>query len=418
MNRLAFVTTHPIQYYAPWFRCLAGQPDLQLKTWYLWDFGTTNQVDNGFQQAIQWDVPLLDGYDWEFVPNRSRRPGTADFWGIDNPELIGRLRAYDPSAVLCLGYNFATFARLLVHWNRSRSPLMLRGDSHRLVRSQGLKAWVKAQALKQVFRRFAAFLYVGKANRDYYRMHGVPDERLFFSPHSVDNERFMSNRSQVEREAAAWKRELGISESKRVVLFVGKFEEKKRPLDLLKAFARARVKDTALLFVGAGALEAAIRDAARTASDIYIAPFQNQSQMPRTYAAADVVVLPSFGTGETWGLCINEAMCLGKPVIVSTHVGCARDLVVSGVNGFVFYAGDVGSLSDSLRNVLEDRDRMEQFGRASFQRIHNYSYQKATEGLLQALAWLQSGKTSQGNGRQRKDDQETDYATKVRAGVA
>ena len=74
MTRLAIVTTHPIQYYAPWFRHLAAGGDLDLKVFYLWDFGVTDKVDPVFGQAVRWDVPLLEGYEHEFVPNRSRRP--------------------------------------------------------------------------------------------------------------------------------------------------------------------------------------------------------------------------------------------------------------------------------------------------------------------------------------------------------
>ena len=97
MTRLAIVTTHPIQYYAPWFRHLAGRPGLDLRVYYLWDFGVTDQRDRGFGQVLRWDVPLLDGYAWELSPNRSRAPGTYHFWGINNPDLPQRLRGLGPA---------------------------------------------------------------------------------------------------------------------------------------------------------------------------------------------------------------------------------------------------------------------------------------------------------------------------------
>jgi glycosyltransferase involved in cell wall biosynthesis len=388
MTRLAVVTTHPIQYYAPWFRHLASQPGLDLKVWYLWDFGVTEQKDQGFGQVIRWDVPLLDGYSWEFVPNRSRRPGTHHFWGIDNPELPRRLRDHAPDAVLCLGYNYATFARLLVRRKKQSFPLLLRGDSHRLVPRRGLRAWLKSRVLRAVFRRFDAFLYVGDANRAYWRQHGVSEERLFFSPHAVDNERFMAGGESLRRDSAEWKRELGIPEGRLVILFVGKFEDKKRPFDLLAAFARSGLTSAALLFVGSGTLEKPLRQAAAAVPHTYFAPFQNQSQMPRTYATGDVIVLPSYGPSETWGLCINEAMCLGKPAIVSTHVGCARDLVQHNSNGLVFPAGDIDALAESLRRILEDPAKRAAMGTFSRERIEGYGYRQATAGIQSAMDWL------------------------------
>jgi glycosyltransferase involved in cell wall biosynthesis len=388
MTRLAIVTTHPIQYYAPWFRYVAASAGIDLRVFYLWDFGVAEREDKGFGRTIRWDVPLLDGYASEFVPNASRRPGTDHFRGIDNPTLGSALQAFGPGAVLCLGYNYATFWRLLFRRPLGDVPLLHRGDSHRLVPRRGLTAWLRRQVVARIFRRFRAFLYVGSANRDYLRLHGVPDERLFFCPHSVDNARFMADETATRAAAEDWKRELGIPPDRAVVLFAGKFEEKKRPLDLLAAFARAGVANAALLFVGNGALEASLRREAGHVPHVYFAPFQNQSQMPRTYAAGDVVVLPSFGAGETWGLCINEAQCLARPVIVSSHVGCAADLVEPGKTGFVFPAGNVAALADCLRQALSDRERLSELGRAGRERVARYSYEQATRGLVDALKWL------------------------------
>ena len=70
--RLALVTSHPIQYYAPWFRQLAARPGLDLRVFYLWDFGVTDQRDPRFGTEVRWDVPLLEGYAHEFVPKKDK----------------------------------------------------------------------------------------------------------------------------------------------------------------------------------------------------------------------------------------------------------------------------------------------------------------------------------------------------------
>ncbi len=88
--RLAIVATHPIQYYAPWFQRVAAEPDFDLKVFYLWDFGVTDQHDKGFDRTIRWDLPLLDGYAHEFVENTSRDPGTHHFRGIAQSTSAGK----------------------------------------------------------------------------------------------------------------------------------------------------------------------------------------------------------------------------------------------------------------------------------------------------------------------------------------
>jgi glycosyltransferase involved in cell wall biosynthesis len=135
-------------------------------------------------------------------------------------------------------------------------------------------------------------------------------------------------------------------------------------------------------------LESELRRAAAGVPDTFFAPFQNQTQMPRTYAAADLVVLPSYGPGETWGLCVNEAMCMGRPVVVSSHVGCAQDLVEPGVTGLVFVAGRIDALAECLRVALSDPDRLSRWGEAASNRIQAYSYEQATVGLLACLRKL------------------------------
>jgi len=395
-RRLAIVTTHPIQYYAPWFRWMAAHSALDLRVFYLWDFGVRARHDPGFKQDVKWDIPLLEGYEHEFVPNVSKHPGTDRFFGIRNAKLESRINSWKPDAALLIGYNYASLLRIIFTSARRRGfPLLMRGDSHRLAyklqsrkskvenreRRGRLRRWIIAR----IFRRFNALLYVGQANREYFLWHGVPESKLFFSPHAVDNERFMAAPADTASEGRRWRTELGIPQSHPLILFAGKFEEKKRPLDLLEAFSRLGRADVSLLFVGSGALERELRERSATIPNVFFAPFQNQSQMPRTYAAADLFVLPSYGPEETWGLAVNEALCLAKPVIVSSHVGCGPDLVRPNHNGLVCEAGNIDSLTDALKSALRDTNQLRQWGVAGKEIISNYSYAHATRGLEEAL---------------------------------
>lgn len=384
--KLAIITSHPIQYYAPWFRFLAQRPGLELRVFYLWDFGVRQQRDQQFSQSIQWDIPLLEGYDFEWVDNISSRPGTSHFWGLQNPSLSAQVAAFGADAVLLMNYNYASLYRFISTW--TRSPLLFRGDSHRLVPDRGPKAWLKRQWISLIYGRFQALLYVGKGNYQYFQEHGVPEDRLFHCPHGIDNDRFMAQQVQAQADALCWKQALGIASEQRVILFAGKWIEKKRPLDLLRAFAEANLENVSLVFVGAGALAEPLQREAERIPGVYFAPFQNQSQMPRTYALADLVVLPSYGSGETWGLAINEAMAMGRAVLVSDHVGCAADLVCSGENGLVFRAGDRSSLVAALRMAFEEPDRLRLWGEAGLRRIQGFSYGQMTAGLERALVSL------------------------------
>ena len=67
------------------------------------------------------------------------------------------------------------------------------------------------------------------------------------------------------------------------------------------------------------------------------------------------------------------------------------DLVQPNVNGLVFPAGNVAALTESLQIAFADRQRLQQWGMASHQIIHRYSYTQTTQGLKTALNKLGVG---------------------------
>src|SRR4051794_22884411 len=107
MTSVAIITTHPIQYNAPWFRLLAQQPNIRLKVFYTWSQSQKGpKFDPGFGKTIEWDIPLLDGYDHEFVENIASDPGSHHFRGIDNPTLKERVNNFHPDAIVVIGWAY------------------------------------------------------------------------------------------------------------------------------------------------------------------------------------------------------------------------------------------------------------------------------------------------------------------------
>jgi glycosyltransferase involved in cell wall biosynthesis len=123
----------------------------------------------------------------------------------------------------------------------------------------------------------------------------------------------------------------------------------------LLAKGNHRVK---LLLVGNGNLEIEMRNQVASLPDaisdrIIFLPFQDQHQMKVIYRLANVLVLPSRGPGETWGLSVNESLASGTPVLVSNQCGCAFDLVKPDVNGLIFKSNNLDDLVDKMK-MLSD----------------------------------------------------------------
>jgi len=386
--RLAFVVSHPVQYYVPLYRRLAQREDISIKVFYTWHQGATAVNDSGFERAIQWDVPLVDGYDHELVPNEARRQGTHRFLGLRNPSLVDRLLDWNPDVVHVTGYAWLAHLLCLRTLHRRRIPVLFRGDSHLLDEPRrGARWWMKRAALYTVYSWPAVCLYVGQANKAYYKAFGVPAGRLRYCPHSIDTGRFCEPAERLESEARAWRDELGLNKGQLVLLYAGKFEHKKRPLELMRAVREFAPAHVTLVMVGAGELETEVRAlAARNPERFYVLPFQNQSRMPLVYRIGDLCILPS-GHGETWGLAVNEALACGRPVIVSDKVGCAADLVERDC-GWVFPSEDWRELGRILHEAAQGAERLFSMRVAARSKAHTFEVRTTEQCLVDAIRQL------------------------------
>ena len=353
--RLAIVTTHPVQYYAPLFRNLAERGEVEPHVFYGWRGAAGSAaLDRGFGTSFEWDVPLLDGYEHTFVENVSGDPGTHHFRGIDAPGLVPAIEAWGADAVLVIGWNYKAHLQALRAFS-GRVPVLFRGDSTLLDEQAGLvgqaRALARRLALRWVYGHVDHALYVGQHNLDYFRAHGLAERELSWAPHAVDNDRFTDPGGDPEAEARDWRRSLGIADDAQVAVFVGKLEAKKAPDVLLESFFSGKSKLDHLLFCGSGPMERRLVETAGGRAGVHFLGFQNQSRMPVAYRLGDVLVLPSRGPGETWGLAVNEAMACGRPVVVSDRVGCAPDLVRPNT-GRVVPAGDATALAMAVSEVV------------------------------------------------------------------
>jgi glycosyltransferase involved in cell wall biosynthesis len=391
-QRLAILTSHPIQYQAPLFRHLAARPGLDLTVFFCSDFGLKPYDDPGFGTRFRWDVPLLGGYRHEFLRNRSPVPRAGTFWGALNPGIRDRLRAGRFDALVVHGWALATNWLALRASRRLDLPVFLRGESNGLSEPLGFRRLVKRNVLTRLFRATAGFLAIGSLNRGFYESYGVDPNRIFHAPYSVDNAFFRDHADALAPERAALRSRESIPEGATVFLFCGKLSPVKRPLDVLEAFARLNdVGGCHLVYAGDGMLRGEVERRSRELGlgNVRVTGFLNQSELPRYYAMADALVLPS-GL-EPWGLVVNEAMNFGLPLIVSDRVGSAPDLVRRGENGHVFPAGDVPALSEAMRAVAGDGAVRTGMGEASRRLIARWGLPETADGYLCGLCRVVGG---------------------------
>jgi glycosyltransferase involved in cell wall biosynthesis len=391
--RLAYVLSHPIQYQSPLLRRLAKEPDIDLTVFYWSDHSVKGYADEGFGGVrVKWDVPLLEGYRYEFLPI-IRHKNETTFWGPINRGVHRALKNGKFDAVWLHGYWSVNCILTLVAAKILGIPVLVRAESTLIDHPRSAFRLAVKHLFFSFMRYFIrAVLPVGSRNRDYWAYYLGPDFPSFFVPYAVDNSYFQNMTEVASQSREGFRQQLNLEPGRPIILYASKLINRKRCIDLIDAYLGIRVNPGStrpyLLIIGDGSERPLCEDRVRKAGEpsIRFLGFQNQSQLPRFFDLCDVFVLPSCH--EQFGLIINEVMNAGRTIIVSEEVGCQPDLVTDGVNGKVFPAGNVGALRTAIGNVLDESVVRCEMGRRSLERINQWSFEEDIHGLRAALNYV------------------------------
>lgn len=386
--RIAFLNTHPIQYFAPLYEYLNRAPDLHVSAVYLSDYSVRGGLDRAFGQPLQWDVDLLGGYDAQFVQGAAHRSEPTGFFSMVVPQVAAHLMQQKFDALVVHGHSPAAMMIGVAAAKLAGTSIFNRGETHLGLRRSAAKALLRRPLMTLAYKAFSGVLAIGTANAAFYRAMGVPESRIHLMPYTVDNERFERESTLSASERWKARAELGVQDSRPIILYAAKFQSRKRPMDLLRAAERIKCEghEFTVVMAGSGEQEGELRQLARDLGldNVRFTGFVNQAALPKLYAAADVFVLPS--ENEPWGLAVNEAMCAGLPIVASREIGCVADLVHEGTNGELFQAGDVDGLARVLRPLISSADLRTRMGTASRETIRHWSYAECLDGMRRALA--------------------------------
>ncbi len=392
--RIGAVLTHPIQYYSPWFRHVAQRCDFT--AYYAHRQSADGQASAGFGVRFEWDVPLLEGYDWRWLANVSARPGLDRFDGCDTPEIATIVARGGFDALMMFGWNKKCFLQAGWAALRSGTPLLVRLDSQLRTSISTMKKLAKRPLYSAILPRAAHYLSPGKRTDAYLRHFGVGDARIHRLAHMIDATRFRTEAraSRADGRARALRAAHGAGEADFVFLFVAKLIPKKRPLLLLDALARLRADDpdafarTRLWIVGDGPMRGEIEARVRAESlPARLLGFVNQRELPAAYAAGDCLVLPSDGD-ETWGLVVNEAFACGLPAIVSDDAGCSPDLIEPGVTGWILDRPAPEALAGLLATAIRRAPKLPPAPRDA--RSREGSFEHGATRLMEIVSGLPS----------------------------
>lgn len=234
----------------------------------------------------------------------------------------------------------------------------------------------------RALRRLSRIVAISDEVRDdLTRKKTAAREKIIVIPNGVDAAEFQgSERDRRDARAA-----LGLPEGSAVVGMVGRLYEYKGADLLIRSAAliRARAPQLRVALIGAGPEEASLKELAAELKVSDIVSFAGyRSDARRLMHAFDVLVIPSRQDAQPFSLL--EGMACGKPV-VGANIGDIPGMLVDGVTGLLFPAGDLTALAAALAKLLGDPQKRTEMGCAGRRRVESHFSQAAMLERTEAL---------------------------------
>lgn len=231
--------------------------------------------------------------------------------------------------------------------------------------------WVGQRWGARLVARIHGRIAVSGAARHFISRYFPGDYRII--PNGVDLERYASAEPMDE-----------LRDGTLNILFVGRLEERKGLIHLLKAYHRLRKRhvDARLLVVGAGAKLREYRRyvGLRQIRDVEFLGRVSDEEKARYFASADIFCAPSTGQ-ESFGIVLLEAMAAGIPIVASDIHGY-KNVVQRDVTGLLVEPKNHRQLAAALYALARDPDLRHEMGEAGRARAPEYSWPNVTRQVV------------------------------------
>lgn len=249
---------------------------------------------------------------------------------------------------------------------------------------RGLGHTLSGRIHLKMLRRIDACIAVSHDLEREFITGGVPADRVYYLPNAVDLTRFFP---ASEGEKKALRAQYGLPQNKRIILYVGVFDQRKNIGWLIHEWLSGKGfgLNAILVAVGPqsrddpqGSFKQQLKLQAQRNGDL-ISIKDEAAAVADYYRAADLFIMPSLSEGLPNA--VLEAMASGLPC-VAANVSGTREIVEHGRTGYLFEADDLEGLHAALHKVFEEAGGS--FGRQARRKVENtFSIEKLARRYLE-----------------------------------
>jgi phosphatidylinositol alpha-mannosyltransferase len=232
--------------------------------------------------------------------------------------------------------------------------------------------WASKRLVQRLAHRLDGRIAVSGAARHFITRYLPGDYRII--PNGVDLDRFADAEPFEE-----------LRDGTLNILFVGRFEERKGLIHLLKAYHRLRKRhvDARLLIIGSGPKQREYTRwvGLRNVRDVEFLGRVSDEDKARYFASADIFCAPSTGQ-ESFGIVLLEAMAAGVPIVASDIHGY-KNVLIRGEQGLLVEPRNPRALAAALYRLAGDPDLRHRMGEAGRATAPEYSWDRVSERLVE-----------------------------------
>lgn len=301
---------------------------------------------------------------------------------------FGFLKYFDSKKYDCIvigGYSTPTGILAINYLRLKRIPFVLNIDGGMIRKNE--------KKIIKHYKKFhissaSAWLSTGKVGSEYLEYYGANKDRIYVYPFTtlMNDDLLDKTISSVQKKEL--QEEYEITGSK-VAISVGRFIQSKGFDVLIKAWASV-ASDYSLHIIGGEPNEEYIKLKKKLGlKNIFFHGHKEKEKLYDFYKAADLFILPT--RSDVWGLVVNEAMANGLPIITTNKCVAGLELVENYENGFLVPVENTKSLSEKIKETLNDEELLNKMSENNLLKIQKYTIENMANETFKILHKLREG---------------------------